>query len=437
MLPKPLLSYLPHAENLRRSNFFRHAAVLTSGTAISQLLLVISAPVLSRLYTPDAFGILGVFTALVSWPTVIAGLRYEQAVVLAQDDEEAHNLFVMTLAIITGAALMSAGAVWLAGTHIATLIGAPEITQLLWFLPVSVMALGYYNAFNYRFTRDKQFSTLATAKVTRSVGTIGAQASGGLMNLAGAGLIAGQIFGQMLGLLQLGWRSYPKLRSMVPKLSLSRMRQLGYVHKGFPLYQAPQSLLNSFSQTLPTLLFGALFGPVVVGWYWFTHRLLKLPSEMIGQSVRQVFFQRASELRNDYKPVYTLFKKTTLALLSIAIFPTIVIVALGPQLFALVFGSEWEPAGVYGRWIVMWWIAGFINPPAITMFAVLNIQHRLLIYEVGLFMARAVAIAAGALWGSALWAVALFSLVGMSFNLGLVGYTWLTLRRRTLTVTQT
>lgn len=427
---------LSYAKKLGQKGFLHHAAVLTSGTAISQILLVASAPLLSRLYAPDAFGLLGVYISIVSWLNAIGGLRYEQAIVLAKDNEEASNLFAMTCTIISSIALLSAGAIWLVGPRIASLFGTPELASLLWLLPLSVLSLGYYNAFNYWFTRVKQFTSLATAKVVRSVGTIAAQTGAGAMNLAGAGLILGQIAGQLIGLTNLAYQLVKHRQLTTEKLSLRRMPKLASEHKAFPLYQAPQAILGAISVTMPTLVFGALFGPAVAGWYWFTQRFLRLPSELIGQSVRQVFFQRASELQRSGKRVYPLFKKATLSLLLIALIPALLLIAIGPQLFSFVFGTEWQQAGIYARWIALWWLFEFINPPSIKMFTVLGMQRHLLTYELGLFVARAAAIASGAVLGSALVAIALFALVGMASNLAIITYMWATLKRHTSSAAQ-
>lgn len=64
---------------------------LVGGTAIAQDLSVLSSPLLTRLYGPEAFGIIAIFTAITGIISVMACLRYEQAIMLPKRDEEAAN----------------------------------------------------------------------------------------------------------------------------------------------------------------------------------------------------------------------------------------------------------------------------------------------------------------------------------------------------------
>lgn len=63
--------------------------VLVGGTTGAQLLAVLAAPLLTRLYTPEDFGLLAVYASLLGLIAVIASLRYELAIPLPTDDTEA------------------------------------------------------------------------------------------------------------------------------------------------------------------------------------------------------------------------------------------------------------------------------------------------------------------------------------------------------------
>ena len=188
----------------------------------------------------------------------------------------------------------------------------------------------------------------------------------------------------------------------------------------FPRYSTPQTLTNSVSQAAPAFLFGALFGPVVVGLYWFTHRILMLPADLVGQSIRQVFLQRASSLFNNQQPVLPHLRRTTRGLAVLAAGPALILMLWGEVLFSGVFGPEWAVAGSYSRWLVLWWVFILINPPSVMLIPILNLQRVHAIYEVALLAGRVLAIVAGAYMGDPLWAIAFFSLVGVVFNGGLV-----------------
>jgi O-antigen/teichoic acid export membrane protein len=67
---------------LPKSRFARNVAVVSAGSAVGQGLLIVSAPVLTRLYTPADFGVLAVYVSILSILAVAATLRYEMAITL-------------------------------------------------------------------------------------------------------------------------------------------------------------------------------------------------------------------------------------------------------------------------------------------------------------------------------------------------------------------
>jgi O-antigen/teichoic acid export membrane protein len=79
--PGRLLRILP------KSRFARSVAVVTAGSALGQGLVVASAPLLTRLYTPADFGVLAVYGSIVSLVAVVAALRYEFAIALPGHDK--------------------------------------------------------------------------------------------------------------------------------------------------------------------------------------------------------------------------------------------------------------------------------------------------------------------------------------------------------------
>src|SRR5215468_1959502 len=86
---------------LSRSSFTQNVTVLGGGTAISKGLLVLSAPLLTRLYSPQDMGLLGLFLAYVGFVTAAVALRYDTAIVSPADKcEAAHLVFICFLLVI-------------------------------------------------------------------------------------------------------------------------------------------------------------------------------------------------------------------------------------------------------------------------------------------------------------------------------------------------
>src|SRR5262245_11569086 len=72
--------------------FAANVAFMVTGTALGQGASVLLAPVLTRLYSPEQFGYLSVYTATLTILVVVAALGFELAIPIAGSDEELANL---------------------------------------------------------------------------------------------------------------------------------------------------------------------------------------------------------------------------------------------------------------------------------------------------------------------------------------------------------
>ena len=69
-----------------QGGFFKAVSVLVGGTAFAQLIGFICLPILTRLYTPEDYSVLGVYVAIVSILSVVSCLRFEIAIPIAKSD---------------------------------------------------------------------------------------------------------------------------------------------------------------------------------------------------------------------------------------------------------------------------------------------------------------------------------------------------------------
>ena len=396
--------------------FVRSTIVLISGTAISQVILVAASPILSRIYDPAALGVFGLFTAIVSIISMVATWRYEMAIVLPEDDRDAANLFILSGAIALGMTLLSALIIALFGEWISLKLGSRELRPLLWWVPVSVLAFGLYQSLNYWSTRRKHFKRLSISQVFRSIASTGTQTVAGLAGAGSAGLVGGQAGGQIVATVVLGAQIWRDEKNLALKFfNYKRLRELARKYSSFPKYNSWQILISGISYNAPMFLLAPFFGIDVVGFYALTYKVLSAPIDLVGQSVRQVFFQKASEVYNKNGDIYKLLKSTTIGLTLAGIIPSVIIMLFGPAIFSFVFGSKWYIAGIYARWITPWLFFAFINIPAFMLAQVCMLQSYLLIYEIALLL-RVLIIWLAAIHSDAVTAIILFSITGAIFN---------------------
>jgi len=405
---------LPNTQPQRKTSFAGDVLKLVSGTTIAQFLSILTAPVLARLYAPDAFGTAAVFTSIVALVGVVACLRYDLAIVLPEQDQDATNLLAVSLSaalIITG---LTAGILLFKQEIVIQLLNAPELAPYMWLIPLTVLVNGAFFAFNYWNSRTKHFWRLSVAKISQAVMTTGTKLGFGISGQADAsGLISGIVLGNVVTTIILSGQIWREDRLLFRKnISLSRMKQVVCRYKKFPLINLWSIFLNNASWQLPTLLLSAYFSPVVVGYYSQGYKLVHLPVTLIGSSIASVFFQRAAEARakgNLIPFVDNTFRRLVL----MSLFPMILLSIIGQDLFVVFLGATWAEAGIYTQILSPWMFFLFISSPLSTLYSVLEKQELGLIFNGGLFLSRLIVLTLGGHLANPRIALILFSFSGI------------------------
>src|SRR5579862_5015807 len=138
------MSFRPDHRIVReKGSFLSHVATLVTGTAISQAITFAAMLVLTRLFAPEAFGLLAVFMTIVSLFSVLGGARYELAIMLPDDDRRAANVFHASTLVLFAICIASLGAVALFHSRLAALVGEPLMDAWLWAIPAVLFVNGF------------------------------------------------------------------------------------------------------------------------------------------------------------------------------------------------------------------------------------------------------------------------------------------------------
>lgn len=389
-------------------------------------------PVITRLYGPEAFGLLGTFVSIVAVVTPIAALAYPIAIVLPKNDNDAFSIVKLsaTSAVIT--AFLATVVFWITGDWLAKILGLQSVASYLPLVPVAMFLAAWMQIGQQWLIRKKVFSVLAQAAIAKSLILNAAKTGFGFLNPAAATLILLSTLGHGIhaALLLTGarrnYRASDQDNSKSPKANL---KVLAASYKDFPLYRAPQRLINAASQSLPVLMLSALFGPASAGFYTLGKMTMGIPSLLVGKAVTDVFYPRITEAAHNGENLSKHIFQATSILLALAILPFGVITLFGPSLFSIVFGQDWATAGEYARWLALFFLFNFANKPSVAAVPVLGIQRGLLIYEIFSTGGKVIGLFLGFYWfNSDIYAVALFSLIGVAAYSAMI--VWILLRAK-------
>lgn len=369
---------------LQESHFVRSVAVLAGGTAAGQAIVVLSSPILTRLYTPEDFGVLAVYVSILSILVVVASLRYELAIPLPKHDDIAANLLVFSLAIVFGVGMLSGVVVWLFGDQLVSWTNAPAMKPYLWLLPLSLVGAGTYQVLNYWAIRRRAFFHVARTRLYQGVAQVFTQVLLGLTKFGPGGLLLGDVVGRAGGSGTLAALAFKRDAELFKRISIGGIKLAAVRYRRFPLLSSGSSLLNSAGLQLPAILLAAFYGPQVAGWFALGQRVVGVPAVLIGRAVAQVYIGEAARFaRESPAELHRLFSATAKRLFFVGIVPIALLMLGGPLFFELVFGANWSEAGNYLRILGAMFLVQFVVAPLSQTLNVLERQDLQLVWDAG------------------------------------------------------
>jgi len=366
------------------SDFTKNVATLVTGSTLAQLIPFFIAPILSRVYTPQEFGIMAVYLTIIQVLGSVAAARYEFAIVIPKEKDEAINLFVLGLFITTTVSLVSLVFVFLFKNSLLTWIKTDEYIWWVYLIPISTFLLGLNNLLNYYNVRLKSYKSIATSTVAKSASRSSVQLGGGLMNVGVSGLILGEVAAMLFGNVALAKKV--KRDFTIEDINRDRIKYVASKYKRFPLFSMWSVFFSKLSLNISNVFIMSLFTVSQTGFYSHATRYITMPLSMIGTAVSQVLFKQVSDARiksgNAKKEFLAVLKKLTL----IAIPSFILLNFIVEDAFAWYFGEEWRIAGSYAKILLPFILIRFIVSPLSIINTAFEKQLMSLYIQLGLFI---------------------------------------------------
>ncbi|WP_322867895.1 lipopolysaccharide biosynthesis protein [Aquicoccus sp. G2-2] len=181
-------------QRLTSSSIVRDVAKLVSGTVGGRLVLLLAMPVVTRLYSPEDFELLAVYAALVGTVAVASCLRFEIAIPLAENDDDAVHLLILSLMSAAGVVALLLLLAVILPQQVAELVGSPEIGAYMWLVALGVAMTASYSALQFWATRNRRFGAIARTRVGQASTGAATMLGFGWLGLAPMGLLLGNMF---------------------------------------------------------------------------------------------------------------------------------------------------------------------------------------------------------------------------------------------------
>lgn len=371
--------------------------MLVSGTVGAHLITASAMPILSRLYGPAEFGALAVFTAVVMITSSAACLRYDVAVALPEQDVDALGLVVLALLCATAVSAISFVAIAFASASISRWFDQPEISAVLWWVPLGVFCAAAWNALQAWNIRHQRFSLIARVRVGQSLTGSSLQVGAGFLGTGAAGLVVGYAVNFAFATILLGARLAQETRTYLWALSLRRLWQLALAYRRFPLFSTWEALANNAAIHLPIMFIASLATTQEAGYLMLAMYLVQAPMGLIGSAVGQVYLSHAAQAHRSGN-LGTLTIEILGKLIKVGIGPLLALAVLAPMTIELLFGAGWQRAGWLVVWMTPWFAFQFLASPLSMALHILGRQRAALILQVLALSVRLATVCLVSVW---------------------------------------
>jgi O-antigen/teichoic acid export membrane protein len=324
-------------------HFTRSALTMAAGVAASQSISLLSAPVLTRLYEPETFGLFSAFIVLSGLLSVPATLRYEVAVVLPKSNANGELLAAGAVAVAACMMLCATLGLGLLSWWLGDLHRLHALGPWLLLVPALALCISLHNTALGLANRFRRYRVIVAGTVTQQgVAALSAIA----LSFAGSS-VAGLIFSRFLGyvcaapvigvrtLIRGAWSCWR---------DRSRLRCLAFRYRQFPLFNVPYSLLGLLSRDFPILALTFFGYGTVAGHFALARLAATFPVNLLTSSLTQVFYRDAVDRLGSSEFTDLMWK--IMQAVTVGVVPIVLVLAMWSEpLFVWVFGENWRKSG--------------------------------------------------------------------------------------------
>jgi O-antigen/teichoic acid export membrane protein len=363
--------------------FVRDIGMLLVGSSGAQLLTVLTAPLLARIYAPSDFAALALMVSTFQIISRFSSFKYETALATGKTKPEMGALAALATRALIVVTVLTALSSSIAFTFIESKVGFNGAIGFCIALPLVVLFDGMIQIVITWAVRWREFFTVSSNDLVRNGASVSTQAAAGLAGFSSAGLLFGQVMGTICAFaVLLGRGSTKELRELMGRATSVRRGVVARRFADFPMFQMPKAILNALGRNMPTLLVAIYFSATSTGLFFFAVRLTTIPAQLISGSLGRVLLQRfAQRWTKQRLTIAPLLLKSTAFFLLLAAPLVIVVFTYGEDLFVIFLGEKWRESGSLAAWTVVWSAATIVGTPAQMAMTVMRQNRIMLILE--------------------------------------------------------
>lgn len=410
---------------MKTSPILKETGTLLGGNVLAQVIALAAYFVLMRIFSPDDYGLYNIFYSYIEVLIILSTLKYELAVVVADDDREANDLASLTLRINTLVSLLLLTIVlvlWLTGM----LPG--NFAQLGWMvllIPPMVFFCGTSRVYGALFNRMHRYRSIAVNETVNAGTGALLKIVLGLLGMLQAGMPVGTVAGRAIA--NITYRVKLRQLGRTPSFHGDRdaARSVMRRHRNFPFFVASKDFINSLSYNLPFLWLALYFDRAEVGLFALALTFTFRPANLLNNAIEKVYYARTAESVRQGESVGKMMKRLLLTVNAIALPVCVLAWFVAEPVFSFCFGGRWAGCGIYVRALLPWIFLSLSTTPLTFISNVFSTQRIEFYFYLVLLALRVAAIAIGVSAGGFLLAIRLYAAAGALISASLLmWYLW-------------
>ena len=154
---------------LNYQDFLKNVSMLASGTALSQVITILIAPLLTRLFMPEDYGFFAIFISIVAILSVLATFRYEMAIILPRQSKEGEEIYLLSVLIAFSMSIFIFFIVYFFSENINLIFNFTESAYLIYLIPLFVIFAGIGLSNDFFLNRNKDYSSMSYLKIRQTI----------------------------------------------------------------------------------------------------------------------------------------------------------------------------------------------------------------------------------------------------------------------------
>jgi len=365
--------------NISHSYFMGSAALV-------QIIPLITAPIIARLYSPADFGAYAVFYGIVAIISSISHLSLHNAILLAPSDKEAARAHLLSLFMSVASSLLVSFTLFFIPDHIIINLFGNSFLKLLPWLPLTLMLSGIYVCFYNWWIRMKLYKELGFNQLVLGITTAAVQISIGLIGLDSIGFVWANILGYFMAVMLLIGIVIKDMKKINHCFDFNYAFATLSKYKNLAIFTTPAGLINSSSSYLPDFYINSLFGSNLLGQYSLANRMVNMPLGFFSNTVQDIFRQQASKEFNKKGNCKSTFNQFFGVMTIVSITILIPLILILPYIFPIIFGTQWEDAGSLIQPLILLISLRFISSPLSYIWIIKGHQKLDMFWQLGLLI---------------------------------------------------